>query len=85
MQSPKKGWAGILKRAKVADLRMHDLRRFYASTGLSAGLTLEAVGSLLGHASTSTTAGYAYMQTGAAKAAADLTGAAIAKGQELRH
>lgn len=81
MQSPKKGWAGILKRAKVTDLRIHDLRRFYASTGLSAGLTLEAVGSLLGHASTSTTAGYAYMQTSAAKAAADLTGKAIAMGQ----
>ena len=84
MQSPKKGWAGILKRAKVTDLRMHDLRRFYASTGLSAGLTLEAVGALLGHASTSTTAGYAYMQTGAARAASDLTGKAIARGQAVR-
>jgi integrase len=81
LQSPKNGWKGVLKRAEVTNLRMHDLRRFYASTGLSAGLTLEAVGSLLGHASTDTTAGYAYMQTGAAKAAADLTGAAIAKGQ----
>jgi len=83
LQSPKNGWKGVLKRAKVTNLRMHDLRRFYASTGLSAGLTLEAVGALLGHASTDTTAGYAYMQTGAAKAAADLTGAAIAKGQEI--
>ncbi len=81
MQSPKKGWASVLERAKVTNLRMHDLRRFYASTGLSAGLTLEAVGSLLGHASTSTTAGYAYMQTGAAKAAADLTGKAIEQAQ----
>ena len=81
MQSPKKGWASVLERAKVTTLRMHDLRRFYASTGLSAGLTLEAVGSLLGHASTSTTAGYAYMQAGAAKAAADLTGKAIEQAQ----
>jgi len=81
LQSPKNGWKGVLKRAKVTNLRMHDLRRFYASTGLSAGLTLEAVGSLLGHASTDTTAGYAYMQTDAARAASDLTGAAIAKGQ----
>lgn len=84
MQSPKNGWDSVLKRAKVENLRIHDLRRFYASTGLSAGLTLEAVGSLLGHASTDTTAGYAYMQTDAAKAAADLTGAAIAKAQALR-
>lgn len=81
LQSPKNGWKGILKRAEVTNLRLHDLRRFYASTGLSAGLTLDAVGSLLGHASTDTTAGYAYMQTGAAKAAADLTGSAIAQGQ----
>lgn len=81
LQSPKNGWKGVLKRAKVTNLRIHDLRRFYASTGLSAGLTLEAVGSLLGHASTDTTAGYAYMQTGAAKEAADLTGKAIAMGQ----
>ncbi|CAB4121804.1 INT_Rci_Hp1_C domain containing protein [uncultured Caudovirales phage] len=82
--SPKKGWAGVLQRAKVENLRIHDLRRFYASTGLSAGLTLEAVGALLGHASTDTTAGYAYMQTGAAKAAADLTGKAIAAGQIIK-
>lgn len=81
MQSPKKAWAIVLKNAKVKDLRLHDLRRFYASTGLSAGLTLDAVGALLGHTSTSTTAGYAYMQTDASKAAADLTGLAIAKAQ----
>lgn len=77
MQSPKKAWQGLLARAGVADLRLHDLRRFYASTGLSAGLTLEAVGSLLGHSSPETTAGYAYMQHAAARAASDLTGAAI--------
>lgn len=77
LQSPKKGWAGVLKRAKVTNLRIHDLRRFYASTGLSAGLSLEAVGALLGHASTDTTSGYAYMQTAASRAAADLTGKAI--------
>jgi len=84
MQSPKKAWESVLTAANVSDLRMHDLRRFYASTGLSAGLTLEAVGSLLGHSSTSTTAGYAYMQTAAAKAAADLTGQAIANGQAIK-
>jgi integrase len=84
LQSPKNGWAGVLKRTKVENLRIHDLRRFYASTGLSAGLTLEAVGSLLGHASTDTTAGYAYMQTDAARAAADLTGKAIARAQGIK-
>lgn len=81
LQSPKNGWAAVLKRAKVTNLRIHDLRRFYASTGLSAGLTLEAVGSLLGHASTDTTAGYAYMQQDAARAAAKLTGEAISRTQ----
>lgn len=77
MQSPKNAWSAVLEKAGVTNLRIHDLRRFYASTGLSAGLSLEAVGALLGHASPDTTAGYAYMQTSAAKAAADLTGRAI--------
>lgn len=59
MVEPKKGWARILKRAKLEDLRLHDLRRTMGSWQVDTGASLAIVGKTLGHKSQATTAVYA--------------------------
>ncbi|MEK1887602.1 MAG: tyrosine-type recombinase/integrase [Phyllobacterium sp.] len=67
-----KPWATLLKAANVEGLRMHDLRRFFASAGLSSGLNLSTVGELLGHMEASTTKRYAFLLAGESQKAADI-------------
>ena len=59
--SPRSLWELVRKEAGCPDLRLHDLRRTFASTALGLGYTLAQIGELLGHASPATTAGYAWM------------------------
>jgi len=66
----KKLWRAVLKEAKIDGLQMRDLRRYFASLGISGGLTLETVGQLLGHTQAQTTKVYAYLLTDAATKAA---------------
>lgn len=65
----KRPWARITAHAglnavdrdgKAQPLRLHDLRHSFASVGAASGFGLAAVGKLLGHSSTSTTARYAH-------------------------
>lgn len=70
----RKIWLQLLATAGVTDLRMHDLRRLYVSTSLSAGVPLDQIGQVVGHASIQTTRGYAYLQTDAARLAAEIAG-----------
>lgn len=74
-----KHWRRLLQQAEIADLRIHDLRRLYASVSLSAGVQLDQVGQVLGHASITTTRGYAYLQTDAARLAAEVAGQVFVK------
>lgn len=69
-----KHWRRLLAMAGIQDLRIHDLRRLYVSTSLSAGVPLDQIGQVVGHASIATTRGYAYLQTDAARLAAELAG-----------
>lgn len=66
-----KRWLKVLDAAGIEGLHVHDLRRFFASAGLSAGESLSKVGELLGHASAQTTKIYAFLMQDAAKTAAD--------------
>ncbi|TIW97796.1 site-specific integrase [Mesorhizobium sp.] len=67
-----KPWHALMKAAGITEkLVPHDLRRFFASAGLSAGLELSQVGNLLGHMDSQTTKRYAYLLTGAAQQMAD--------------
>lgn len=52
----KPAWSRILKRAEVADVRIHDLRRTLGTWLARRGLPLRAIARILGHASVSTTA-----------------------------
>jgi len=67
-------WRELLSQAGIEDLRIHDLRRLYVSTSLSAGVPLDQIGQVVGHASIATTRGYAYLQTDAARLAAEMAG-----------
>lgn len=59
LADPKAGWARILARAGILDLRLHDLRRSLASFMVDSGASLPVVGKALHHQSQATTAIYA--------------------------
>lgn len=52
---PKKGWARILKSAKIKDLHLHDLRRTLGSYMAMSGVSLSVIGNALNHKDISTT------------------------------
>lgn len=56
-----KGWKSLLKRAKIEEFRWHDLRHHFASRLAIAGVDLNTIRSLFGHASYSTTLRYAHL------------------------
>ncbi|RWQ35869.1 MAG: DUF4102 domain-containing protein [Mesorhizobium sp.] len=65
-------WKRLMAAANITEnLVRHDLRRFFASAGLSGGLELSHVGNLLGHMDPQTTKRYAFLLTGAAQKMAD--------------
>lgn len=58
-EEPKRAWAGVLSRAGVADLRIHDLRRTLGSWQAKTGASLVVIGKSLGHKSQQSTQIYA--------------------------
>jgi integrase len=58
----KSAWARLLKRAGIADLRIHDLRRTLGSWQAEQGTSLHIIGKSLGHVSQAATAIYARLQ-----------------------
>ena len=76
-QGVDKTWNVVRAAAGLPNVRMHDLRHTYASTGLLAGYSLPVLGKLLGHADASTTQRYAHIADSPMKTAADTIAAAI--------
>ncbi|WP_243286046.1 site-specific integrase [Geothrix terrae] len=58
-----KAWDRIRTAAKCPDVRIHDLRHTFASVGVTEGMSLPMVGSLLGHSQPSVTNRYAHLDT----------------------
>ena len=54
-------WRRIRSKAKLDDVRIHDLRHSYASGALALGEGLSMIGKLLGHTQVQTTARYAHL------------------------
>lgn len=60
---PKHGWTTLRKRAKIPDVRLHDLRRTLGSWQAAQGASLHIIGRSLGHSDNSgATAIYAQLQ-----------------------
>lgn len=73
-----KAWARIRARAKLGDVRLHDLRHSFASVGAAAGDSLIVIGALLGHRDAKTTARYAHLGDDPIKSAANRIAGTIA-------
>ncbi|MCW9054898.1 MAG: site-specific integrase [Candidatus Pacebacteria bacterium] len=69
-----KPWRHIRKKAKLADVRIHDLRHSFASAAASAGVPLMMIGAMLGHSSPQTTARYAHLSQDPVKQASEIVG-----------
>ena len=54
-------WRRIRKRARLEDVRIHDLRHSFASRALALGESLTMIGKLIGHTQIQTTARYAQL------------------------
>ena len=78
MRDIKDPWTQVRDRAKLKDLRLHDLRHSFASVGVGAGLSLPIIGALLGHSQPATTARYAHLASDPLQEAVDLVGARLA-------
>jgi integrase len=68
MQKP---WRRIHRLADLPDVRLHDLRHTFASSGVAFGQGLPIIGQLLGHTQPQTTARYAHLAATPALEVAD--------------
>lgn len=66
-----RAWHTLRQRAKLNDVRLHDLRHSYASRELALGVSLPMIGRLLGHRKIQSTARYAHLAPNAAQASAE--------------
>jgi integrase len=57
----KSAWERVRAQAGLKDVRLHDLRHTYASTGVNGGASLPVIGALLGHSRPQTTHRYAHL------------------------
>ena len=64
-------WHGVLDRAGIENLRIHDLRHSFASGGLLVGEGLPMIGKLFGHRKVQMTARYDHLANDPVKAVAD--------------
>lgn len=62
---PQRLWEKIRREAGCGDLWARDLRRTFATIGLSSGVNIGTIGELLNHKSTQTTKAYAKLVSGA--------------------
>jgi integrase len=72
-------WKVVAKRARLEEVRLHDLRHTYASFGASSGFGLPIIGKLLGHREAATTQRYAHLDNNPLRRAANEIGGQIAK------
>ncbi len=84
LERPKSAWARLLKRASIANLRIHDLRRTCGSYMAMQGVSTTIIGKALGHKSTQATAVYARLTQGPVRLALQNAFAALADPSKLQ-
>ncbi|SDP40798.1 Site-specific recombinase XerD [Pseudomonas arsenicoxydans] len=72
LEDVKSAWLNLLERAKIEGFRWHDMRHDFASRLVMAGVPLNTVRDLLGHADIKMTLRYAHLAPGTKAAAVDL-------------
>ena len=72
-----KPWRRIRAKANLTDVRIHDLRRSFASVAAGTGMSLPMIGKLLGHSQPATTARYAHLAVDPIRTASNLIGAEL--------
>lgn len=72
-------WNTAIKKAKLENVRIHDLRHTHASHLISSGLSLSIVGKLLGHTQASTTQRYAHLADEPLRKATEIFGSKVTK------
>ena len=77
LEEPKRAWVGVLERAGIKELRLHDLRRTHGSWMAASGASLPMIGKALGHKNVATTAIYARLNLDPVRAVVRKTNAAI--------
>ena len=70
-------WHRVRKRARLENVRLHDLRHSFASRALALGESLPMIGRLLGHTQVETTARYAHLARDSVREAAERIAASI--------
>lgn len=73
-----KVWQRVRRRAKLTDVRIHDLRHSFASVSIAIDPSLPLLGKILGHKSVLTTQRYAHLADDPARAAANRASGKIA-------
>ncbi len=73
-----KPWRKIRQRAKLCDVRVHDLRHTYASVAVTNGIDPFMLKEILGHKNLSTTLRYAHLSDDAVQKAANSISARLA-------
>jgi integrase len=79
-----RAWNKVRDRAKVKDVRIHDLRHTFASVGAGRNLGLPMIGALLGHTQAATTQRYAHLAADPLRQAANLIAGEIAAAMEAK-
>jgi integrase len=77
-QGTEKLWRVVRASAGFPELRLHDLRHSFASTGLARGDALPVIGAILGHADVKTTNRYAHLADDPVKSAANAIAETVA-------
>jgi integrase len=72
LEDVKSAWLKLLQRANIESFRWHDMRHDFASRLVMAGVPLNTVRDLLGHADIKMTLRYAHLAPGTKAAAVDL-------------
>jgi site-specific recombinase XerD len=80
----KANWRRVCKAAKISNLRVHDLRHSFASIAASSGVSLHAIGGLLGHTNPVTTARYSHLFDDHLREATTHVGAVITGGKSAK-